>query len=61
MPEEEKKNPVEEAMEKDCIILVAGYFILKALGGDETLISVKCRGPACGQYNVFNNKCGFSR
>jgi hypothetical protein len=60
MPEE-KKNPVEESMEKDCIVLMAGYFILKALGGEETLTSVKCRGPTCGQYNTFNNKCGFSR
>lgn len=48
------------AMEKDCIILVAGYFILKALG-EEGVVSVKCRGPGCGQYDAFTHVCGFSK
>ena len=59
MPED-KKTPVEEAMEKDCIVLVAGSFIIKAVS-KEAEIDVKCRGPACGQWNIFNSKCGFSR
>ena len=60
MPEKkDKKNPQELAMEKDCIILVAGSFIIRAVGGKE--ISVKCLGPGCGQYDIFNHVCGFSK
>ena len=46
-------------MEKDCIILVAGSFIIRAVGGE--VIGVKCLGPGCGQYDVFNHVCGFSK
>lgn len=53
----EEKNPVQKAMEKDCIILIAANIIANR----DTPPSEKCRGPACGQYNIFNNKCGFSR
>ena len=57
MPEPgDKKNPVEEAMEKDCIILVAAALIAPA---EISITSVKCRGPACAQYNVAFNRCGL--
>jgi hypothetical protein len=59
MPEKKRKNPMEVAMEKDCIILVAGSFIIRAIGGKE--ISVKCLGPGCGQYDTFTHVCGFSK
>lgn len=60
MPEKkDKKNPQELAMGKDCIILVAGSFIIRALGEGE--INVKCLGPECGQYNIFTHVCGFSK
>ena len=60
MPEDKKKlNPQEKAMEKDCIILVAGSFIVRAMDGKE--INVKCLGPGCGQYDAFNHICGFSK
>ena len=53
-------------MARECIILVAGSFILKALGvhpppARKDEVSTKCIGPECGQYNIFNNFCGFSK
>jgi hypothetical protein len=57
--EREEKNPMEKAMERDCIILVAGSFIIQALGGKPG--SVKCLGPECGQYDRFTHVCGFSK
>lgn len=61
MPEnKDKKNPQELAMGKDCIVLVAGSFIIRAVGGKEE-INVKCLGPGCGQYDIFNHVCGFSK
>lgn len=60
MSSENKKNPVEKAMEKDCIILVAANMIATVVERKEEM-SVKCLGPACGQYSEFINKCGFSK
>ena len=60
MPETKKKPAVQVAMEKDCIFVVAA---LIAAGMDEAMIEKrgKCRGPGCGQYAAFANKCGFSK
>ncbi len=60
MPEDkDKKSAVQKAMEMDCIFVVSAMI---AAGWAETLIEKrgKCRGPACGQYAAFVNKCGFS-
>ncbi len=61
MPED-KDKPTEQqkAMAKDCILIVAA---LIAAGMDEATIEKrgKCRGPACGQYAAFANKCGFAK
>lgn len=70
---EEKKTEVQKAMEKDCIILFTANEILTMLvdilsyrypgrfgegeGGDGISIDTKCRGPACAQYDQFNNVC----
>ena len=60
MPEDkDKKTPREVAMEKDCIVLVAGSFIIQSMGKKPG--KVKCIGPECGQYNAFGNYCGFSK
>ena len=60
MPEKKTKSPLQVAMEKDCILIVAA---LIAAGMDEATIDKrgKCRGPACGQYAAFVNKCGFAK
>lgn len=60
MPETKTKSPLQVAMEKDCIFVVAA---LIAAGMDEATIKKrgKCRGPGCGQYADFINKCGFSK
>ncbi len=60
MPEKKTKSPLQVALEKDCILVVAA---LIATGMDEATIEKrgKCRGPACGQYAAFVNKCGFSK
>lgn len=65
MPED-KKTPVQKAMEKDCIVLVLGELVARIMqpvaymeGADRP--SVKCIGPACGQYAEFINKCGFAK
>lgn len=60
MPEnKDKKTEQQKAMEKDCVQIVAAMI---AAGVDEATIEKrgKCRGPACGQYAAFVNKCGFS-
>lgn len=57
MPEGEK-SPVEKAMEKKCIILMAAAIIGKGGTIDQ---NVNCLGPECGQYSEFINKCGFSK
>ena len=53
MMSEEKKTKVEEAKEKDCIILIAALIIKGANG------NAKCRGPSCAQYSTFTNTCGL--
>ena len=60
MPEKKTKSPLQVAMEKGCILIVAA---LIAAGMDEAMIEKrgKCRGPKCGQYAAFINKCGFSK
>lgn len=59
MPEN-KKTEQQKAMDKDCIFIVAA---LIAAGMDKAAIEAlgKCRGPACGQYAEFVNKCGFAK
>jgi len=63
--DEEEKNPVEKAMEKDCIILVAVETIVQAIRPTPHMENyaptpdVKCRGPGCAQYNQFANVCGL--
>uniref|UniRef100_A0A6M3M6Y2 Uncharacterized protein n=1 Tax=viral metagenome TaxID=1070528 RepID=A0A6M3M6Y2_9ZZZZ len=72
---EEKKTPVEQAMEKDCIILVTVNEALTAMidnlsypypgwfekgeEGAKISINTKCRGAVCAQYNEFANRCGL--
>ena len=59
---EEEKNPVEKAMEKDCIILVvASIIVVQGFGMSANTFNTKCRGPACATYNVFTNRCGLLR
>ena len=65
MSEKEEKNEVEKAMEKDCIILVVVEKIIEAIRPTQHMENyaptpdVKCRGPACAQYNQFANVCGL--
>jgi len=60
-----KKTPVEEAMEKKCILLVAGKMLLQSLiaegqGLNEVdKMEVNCLGPICAQYATFANVCGW--
>lgn len=52
----EEKTELEKAMEKDCIILIAVERIIQVYAqGAES--DTKCRGPACAQYDQFNNIC----
>jgi len=57
VPEGKKKSAQQLSMEKDCITIVAAMI---AAGISEEIIEkrAKCRGPACGQYAEFANKCG---
>jgi len=66
---EEEKTPIEKAMERDCIILVAVEILtlaIRPLGGFEDTrhnekFNVKCRGPECAQYSIFTNFCGLGK
>lgn len=63
MPEnKDKPTATEIAMEKNCIFLVTAALFAQAMSKDATdPPNVKCRGPACGQYAEFINKCGFAK
>ncbi len=62
---EEKKTPLQMALEKECIFLVVAEIISQAFthvvhmeGGAPDL---KCRGAKCAEFNTFTTRCGFSK
>ncbi len=62
---DEKKTPMQVALEKECIFLVVGEIFKQALAPTVYMEGagpdVKCRGASCAEFDWFNSRCGFSK